>query len=320
VKLSVVVPAFNEERGLEKCLRSVLAAAVEDSEIILVDDGSTDDTRKVVRDLAVEDSRVRLLRHAEGANRGVAATRNLGLAEARGTYIAFLDADDYCEATRFAVCLPLLESSADLDGVLVPVQVHFDDTNDGGARDFLPAILDHDPSIASDAFAIATLTGRSGFHISNLLFRSGLLNRSGVFDPRRKLGEEDLDLWLRMALAGRFASVSRGVPQVHYRRHAGNNWQPSMQQSFRDLNVLAGVLEWARGKEFVPQQDVAHLARAFDDKWQHCMNVSRDLRLRREGLMATLLAASTRPALIQRRVFWGNLWRTLIPWNVAARR
>ena len=90
--ISVIVPVYNVEAYLEKCVRSVLAQSCGDFELLLIDDGSKDGSGAVCDRLAAEDERIRVI-HQE--NRGLAAARNRGLGEAKGGYIIFLDSDDY---------------------------------------------------------------------------------------------------------------------------------------------------------------------------------------------------------------------------------
>lgn len=91
---SIVIPAFNAERTLADCIAQVQAEGFDDYELIIVDDGSTDRTPEIANGLAASDARIRVVRHADGANRGVAASRNLALEVARGDWIWYLDADD----------------------------------------------------------------------------------------------------------------------------------------------------------------------------------------------------------------------------------
>ncbi len=91
IRLSVVIPAYQAQVYLRPCVESVLASAPADSEIILINDGSTDGTDAIGRALADEDSRVC---YVARENRGVSATRNQGIELARGEYIFFVDADD----------------------------------------------------------------------------------------------------------------------------------------------------------------------------------------------------------------------------------
>ncbi|MBX3703129.1 MAG: glycosyltransferase family 2 protein, partial [Steroidobacteraceae bacterium] len=88
VKVSVVIPTYNRAAYIRQAIDSVLQQTMTDFEIIVVDDGSTDDTREVV---AGYGERIRYLRTANG---GPARARNAGMAEARGQYIAWLDSDD----------------------------------------------------------------------------------------------------------------------------------------------------------------------------------------------------------------------------------
>ncbi len=90
--VSVIIPAHNEEASLAATLDSVLAQTFEDYELIVVDDASTDRTRDIVCGINATQPRVRLCKHA--SNRGQGEARNTGLAQARGAYVFFLDADD----------------------------------------------------------------------------------------------------------------------------------------------------------------------------------------------------------------------------------
>lgn len=92
--VSVIVPVYNGEAELNRCIDSILGQSYENIELILVDDGSTDSSYDICRDYAAKDNRVSVY-HQENA--GVAMARNRGLREAKGEYIAFVDASDYVE-------------------------------------------------------------------------------------------------------------------------------------------------------------------------------------------------------------------------------
>src|SRR5260370_450841 len=90
VQITVVIPVFNRPRQIERALRSCLTQRHVDFEVVVVDDGSTDDTASAVR--RHSDPRLRLVAHA--INRGVCAARNTGVSHGRGEWIVFLDSDD----------------------------------------------------------------------------------------------------------------------------------------------------------------------------------------------------------------------------------
>ncbi len=93
-KFSVVIPVYNKEGFIGDTLRSVLAQTVSDFEIVVVNDGSTDGSKQIIEQF--NDARVRYI---EQPNQGVSAARNKGIAEAKGHYVALLDADDYWQPT-----------------------------------------------------------------------------------------------------------------------------------------------------------------------------------------------------------------------------
>jgi len=93
--ISVIVPVYQAERYLKKCVESVVKQTFSDWELLLIDDGSTDKSLAICNQCAMEDDRMRVLRQKKNA--GVSEARNRGLREAKGEYIAFLDADDRFE-------------------------------------------------------------------------------------------------------------------------------------------------------------------------------------------------------------------------------
>lgn len=92
--VSVIIPFYNSEKTIEKCLKSVLNQTYEELEIILVDNGSSDNGRKLVEKYALSDPRIHI---TESIGVGVSRARNTGIAKANGKYIQFIDSDDYVE-------------------------------------------------------------------------------------------------------------------------------------------------------------------------------------------------------------------------------
>jgi glycosyltransferase involved in cell wall biosynthesis len=110
-RVSAIIIVFNGETYIAEAIDSVLTQDFADWELIVVDDGSTDRTRDIAQTYVdAQPERVRLLRHPDNGNHGMSATRNLGIAEARGEYVAFLDADDIWLPDKLSEQVKLMDS------------------------------------------------------------------------------------------------------------------------------------------------------------------------------------------------------------------
>ena len=93
-KITVIVPVYNTKKFLTRCVNSILKQSYENLEVIIIDDGSTDGSAQVCDELSKSDKRVRVIHQK---NKGIATTRNIGIENATGYYISFVDSDDYLE-------------------------------------------------------------------------------------------------------------------------------------------------------------------------------------------------------------------------------
>ncbi len=202
--VSVVIPTYNSGHLVTEAVESVLAQTVAPAEVIVVDDGSADDTPERV---ACYGGRVRYVRQK---NQGVSAARNRGLDEARGEFVAFLDADDVWHPSKCELQLRAFARFPEL--AMVGAQPF-----DWPARTF-PAL---------DGTDLPRLT-RVGWHdlveknyltTSSVVVRRVALDRAGRFDTALQ-GPEDRDLWLRVAEAGAVANLE--LPLVGYRDVPGS--------------------------------------------------------------------------------------------------
>jgi len=202
--VSVVVPSYNRAALLKRTLRAILAQQFTDLEVLVVDDGSTDDTGTIA---AAADPRVMVIRHQQPA--GVSAARNRGIAAARGEWIAFCDDDDLWSPHKLIRQLKAAEQTG----------ADWAYAGDVNVDEHLQ-VLSGGPPL--DPEAVVALMPRwnplpSGG--SNVLVRSRVLAAVGGFDPRLRR-TEDWDLWIRIARTGPPAWVRE--PLVAYRFHGGN--------------------------------------------------------------------------------------------------
>lgn len=112
--VSIVIPIYNSENQLKKCIDSLLNQTYQNLEIILVDDGSKDSSWDICERYALNDSRIKAI-HKE--NGGVSSARNLGIQHASGEYLGFLDSDDYVSPDLYSDLVNILNSNPGLDGI-----------------------------------------------------------------------------------------------------------------------------------------------------------------------------------------------------------
>ncbi len=226
--ISVVVPSYNAGRWLAESLDSIFAQTIPPGEVVVVDDGSTDDTPAVLARYA---DRVRLVR---SANQGLAAARNLGLALARGDWIAFHDADDLALPDRLAVLLAHLEANRGAEAV-------FADGEDlaGGAR-IVPRALAS--CLSGRRLTVADLfAGFPAYYQSALVARDAL-DAAGPFDPAYRI-HPDHDHAFRLFARARVAYLDRVV--FRYRRHG----ESITADHLGAREELAQTLERVRGDD-----------------------------------------------------------------------
>ncbi len=102
VKISLIVPVYNGEKTIEKCINSILNQTYRNIEVIIIDDGSTDNTYEICKNMQNKDNRIQLIKQN---NKGPSLARNVGIEYAQGKYIQFVDADDWLEPSIIAECV-----------------------------------------------------------------------------------------------------------------------------------------------------------------------------------------------------------------------
>ncbi len=204
-RVSVLMPVFNAAMYLREAVDSIANQTFCDFELIAIDDGSTDDSLKVLRSIAQHESRLHILSRA---NTGIVGALNDGLAAARGPLVARMDADDTCDATRFAKQIAYLDTHADC----IAVGTGCTRTDPTGS----PA-GEQTPPTKHEAIDAALLRADGGALIhATLMMRTDALRDIGGWRPGYDW-VEDLDLFLRLTERGRVANLRE--PLYAYRRH-----------------------------------------------------------------------------------------------------
>lgn len=196
VSVSVIMPVHNYGAYIGDALRSVAAQTLHDLECIVMDDASTDNTAAVVGSFVQNDPRFRLIR--SDRNQGVAAARNRALAEARGRYIQFLDADDLLPPRKLELHTAHLDAHPEED---VVYSDHYRFIQAGTP---LPhsGLAPNEKLTGRGHAVVARLLRSNVFRMNAVLVRREALLSVGPFHPEFRY-IEDWDLWLRMAASGR---------------------------------------------------------------------------------------------------------------------
>ena len=267
--VSVVVPAYNAAPFLERTLRSAMSQTYSALEILVVDDGSTDGTRAIALGLAEADSRINVMSVANG---GVARARNIGIDQAKGEYVAFLDADDLWHSTKIALQMAALEKTDPTWGACYALQRPID-TADFARR---PSSSRHRSGYILAQHLFAKFVGNG----SSLLVRRQAAVTVGGFDPSYADagigGCEDLDFELKLAARYRIAAVPQFL--IGYRIHPGN-------MSSDQVRMSRAILETVR-RCLVANPDLPARARRY--AWAMTLNRAAAM-LWRDGKMANSL-------------------------------
>lgn len=183
--ISVVMPCYNAGPHVREAIESVLAQSYVSVELIVVNDGSTDDSTQIIQDLAqAHPDRIRLSYQNRA---GPYAARNQGLAQAQGNFVAFLDADDYWHADALAkLHTAIIETGADL--------AYCGWQNVGATADSLQPYV---PPAVNDANILEHFMKACPWPINGVLIRRQLIDSLRGFSERRATAM-DYDLWLRM--------------------------------------------------------------------------------------------------------------------------
>lgn len=236
-KISVVVPAYNHSRFLAAAIRSVRAQGQPDVEIVVIDDGSADDTARVLNDLAGPDLRTIKQQHA-----GPAAARNRGIRESRGEWVALLDADDYWLPGKLAAQLLALEgdstSSFAYCGALI--------VDDEGKTLQIRRAEPHSCLVHKLVWGNLMIT-------SSMVVRRSALIDVGLFSESLKTLGEDWDVWLRLAANYQGACVPD--PLVAMRFSFFDDKYPAQELEFATLEVIRRFF-----KSLDDRRDLASLA------------------------------------------------------------
>lgn len=190
-RVSVIIPVYNTEQWLPRCLDSIIHQTLQELEIICIDDASIDGSRDILESYAQKDRRIRLLRNA--VNAGVGASRNLGLRAATGDYVGFVDSDDFVLLSFYQ---RLVNAAREVEIVKGDIWGFDNESEEPGTREY---------------YAINPLVARNKnwfcYGFTSAIFKRELLERHAVFFPERMRTMEDPCFTIHAVLQARHVAL-----------------------------------------------------------------------------------------------------------------
>lgn len=211
--VSIIMPAYNSAGTIREAILSAMSQSHENIELIIVDDGSTDETSSICQRYAEGDKRIKLVSQGR---RGVSTARNTGVKAAKGEFIAFFDSDDLWEREKIELQLDVARNHS--DAVVLTELIRF--SGDRDSRRFF-GIASPPPYVSKDQYirTVLNLNNRDMVSLTTALLRKSHLEAAGLYDEKLRTSE-DWDLWIRLAFRCQFMNIDK--PLYFYRKYQGS--------------------------------------------------------------------------------------------------
>jgi glycosyltransferase involved in cell wall biosynthesis len=245
-KVSVTIPVLNGERYLSEAIESILAQSERSWELLIVDDGSSDGTSAIADRFAGQrPEMIRVLRHPGGQNRGIVASRNLGLRHSAGRYIARLDADDALRPTAFEDQIAILDTHPSVAMTYGPVEIWRSWSAGTGSADVFQAFaIPFNVPVAPPGVLQAFLNDDRNEPVGMFVRKDVLENVGGyAADGLHRELYEDIVLNVKICL--KYPVLASDRSWYRYRQHADSYCAVARQRNDYNPGCMR-FLEWVR--------------------------------------------------------------------------
>ncbi len=319
--VTIIIPVYNAAKYLKYAVHSALHQ-LETTEVLLIEDGSSDNSLQVCTTLAEEHPRVRLLRHADGGNHGAGASRNLGIRAAQCDYIAFLDADDYFLPERFKEARRIFAEDPLAEGVYEAVGYHYEDETFKEKRyskDTLTTMRERVPP--DQLFEKQTPVGDAGYcPTDGWVLKKSVFEKSGLFEEHLHL-HQDTVMWVKLAAVGRMLPGRLDEAVAIRRIHASNrSYAEISAKSFYEnkLRMWETLWRWGRialdrrRQQILLRRFLGHAARPYRE-------ADHPLLRRRQVIIQMLSLLSRNPSLLSEKQYWQIFLSRILPHAINTR-
>lgn len=236
-KITVLMPAYNAGKYIHAAIDSVLAQTFPDLELLIINDGSTDDTEKIIR--SYSDNRIRLINQS---NQGIASALNIGLLNANGELVARFDADDICMPDRLAAQYEFLNLHPEY--IIVGSDAEYMDMN--GEFVFTCKVQAH----TNDEIQELT-SSRCPFIHSAVMFRKAAIMDAGAYDTHAYAFQDHL-LWSKVIKKGKACNLQQTLLQVRLNPESisiDERWRTKRFREIKSGSIRKGGITEEEGKE-----------------------------------------------------------------------
>lgn len=249
--VSVIIPVYNAAAFIEKAVSSALQQ-IRVEEVIVVNDGSSDNSLQILEQFQKKDSRIKIYHHENQVNKGRSASRNLGIQKATGNFIAFLDADDFYLENRFENDMKEFQDKKEIDAIYNAIGAHFYRETTKIEQDELK-LTTVTEKIKPDLLFENLLSGGKGyFSIDGLTVKKTVFEKTGYFVENLVVAE-DTELILKMALKCQLQAGIIDKPLAMRGVHDSNVFNQSDMYSIHRLKMYESLIRWTI-KEQLPSQ------------------------------------------------------------------
>lgn len=311
--ISTIIPVYNRDRYLEASVKSVIATNYPQLEVILVDDGSTDNSWELAKSLAKEYPNIVLsLQHSDKKNHGISETRNLGIHKSKGEIICFLDSDDIYLPCRFDYAVHALKQNPDLLAVYEPSAYAEDSPNFGDPDMDIESLIKqpiHGEFDRDQVFkGLINQYSEYSWVIPGITLRRNAFIVVGLFNTHFRVGE-DTHLWIRLASTTKVICAQDKKSVAIVRRHSDHSWDSiaDLDRHYLTLQVFVDAynsLPISTDNNFNSSELLSKRITALLIEY---LKIYREKSDRQRLIYLAIWGLFNWSTILRERLFWGNL-------------
>lgn len=310
--VSVIIPSYNTAGTIGRTVESIVETRYPNLQVIIVDDGSKDNSLQVIQEIIRRFSFVELYTHPGNVNKGIAATRNLAIEKSAGKYIAFVDADDIFLPNRFDICIPKMESDPSINMIYEPYQcIHESGKRSEAMRNNQNEELLSD--LTDEQLFMKVLRGTGVPHTTSVTLRRTALINTDLFPPLKYCLEKPL--WLKLYCLGGVKPGSTEPVSAYYLHENSTcaKYEDTRAFRFEDVQAYLNVYRW-----MVQQNITGTMREAVKNmmvgKYMHYTTYSRSLKGRyfKDILCAPFTVLRAYPPIGLNLKFWWASTRMIL--------